>query len=94
MSITRFFDSVGAPLANQRWAYGARRARDGVSWIQSPPSVTAGVNAAHFTLPLIFVPLPAMPLIVNVPPAPSRAKAIVPEPSVLPLLPTLIVLIA
>ena len=29
MSISSFFQSLGAPLANQRWSWGARRARDG-----------------------------------------------------------------
>ena len=34
MSITRFFESIGAPLANQRWAWGARRARDGAAFLR------------------------------------------------------------
>ena len=34
MSISSFFEQLGAPLANQRWAWGARRARDGAIFLR------------------------------------------------------------
>ena len=34
MSISGFFEQLGAPLANQRWAWGARRQRDGTIFLR------------------------------------------------------------
>jgi hypothetical protein len=35
MSITRFFESLGAPLANSRWSWGARRPSDGAMFLRA-----------------------------------------------------------
>jgi hypothetical protein len=34
MSVTRFFERLGAPLANTRWSWGARRASDGAVFLR------------------------------------------------------------
>jgi|SRR5579862_7775961 len=35
MGMTRFFESLGAPLKNVRWSWGARRAKDGVIFLRA-----------------------------------------------------------
>jgi hypothetical protein len=60
----------------RRNSFRGKRRDEHPPGLQSPPSATAGVNAAHFTLPPIVVPLPAVPLIVKVPPAPSPLSAV------------------
>jgi hypothetical protein len=34
MSLSRFFERLGAPLANNRWSWGARRASDGAVFMR------------------------------------------------------------
>jgi hypothetical protein len=34
MSLTRFFERLGAPLANSRWSWGAQRASDGAVFLR------------------------------------------------------------
>ena len=34
MTLTRFFEHLGAPLANSRWSWGARRASDGAVFLK------------------------------------------------------------
>ena len=34
MSITRFFERLGAPLVNNRWSWGGRRASDGTVFLR------------------------------------------------------------
>ena len=51
MSLTQFFDQLGAPLANSRWSWGAQRARDGVVFMRVWQDEKRFENERQLTLP-------------------------------------------